>query len=209
MSPTKIFKTVSVPDFSFEKTLWIDGKLLAGVDEAGVAPLAGPVVAAAVIFPRGCSLDGINDSKKLSPKRREELFYEIRKYALSTAVAIVEPDIIDQINILRASLLAMEQAVNKLDTQPDFVFIDGNYPIRTRIRQETLIKGDAKCCSIAAASILAKVTRDAIMYDYHFLFPQYNFKQHKGYPTKDHMEAIRKFGPSPIHRKTFKGVLEV
>lgn len=199
---------MSLPDFSIEKGLWINGKLPAGVDEAGRGPLAGPVVAAAVIFPREYQLDGINDSKKLSPKRREELLCEIKKYALATAVAIIEPDIIDQINILRASLLAMEQAVNKLDTQPDYVLIDGNYPIRTQIRQETIIKGDAKCCSIAAASILAKVTRDAIMYDYHFLFPQYNFKRHKGYPTKEHMEAIRKFGPSPIHRKTFKGVLK-
>ncbi len=199
---------MSLPDFSFEKRLWLDGKLPAGVDEAGRGPLAGPVVAAAVVFPRECRLDGINDSKKLSSKRREELLCEIKKCALTTAVAIIEPEIIDQINILRASLLAMEQAVNKLDTQPDYVLIDGNYPIRTQIRQETMIKGDAKCCSIAAASILAKVTRDAIMCDYHFLFPQYNFKRHKGYPTREHLEAIRKFGPSPIHRKTFKGVLK-
>lgn len=199
---------MSLPDFSFEKRLWIDGKLPAGVDEAGRGPLAGPVVAAAVVFPRECRLDGINDSKKLSSKRREELLCEIKKCALTTAVAIIEPEIIDQINILRASLLAMEQAVNKLDTQPDYVLIDGNYPIRTQIRQETMIKGDAKCCSIAAASILAKVTRDAIMCDYHFLFPQYNFKRHKGYPTREHLEAIRKFGPSPIHRKTFKWVLK-
>ncbi len=199
---------MSLPDFSFEKRLWLDGKLPAGVDEAGRGPLAGPVVAAAVVFPRECRLDGINDSKKLSSKRREELLCEIKKCALTTAVAIIEPEVIDQINILRASLLAMEQAVNKLDTQPDYVLIDGNYPIRTQIRQETMIKGDAKCCSIAAASILAKVTRDAIMCDYHFLFPQYNFKRHKGYPTREHLEAIRKFGPSPIHRKTFKGVLK-
>lgn len=199
---------MSLLDFSFEKRLWIDGKLPAGVDEAGRGPLAGPVVAAAVVFPRECRLDGINDSKKLSSNRREELLCEIKKCALTTAVAIIEPEIIDQINILRASLLAMEQAVNKLDTQPDYVLIDGNYPIRTQIRQETMIKGDAKCCSIAAASILAKVTRDAIMCDYHFLFPQYNFKRHKGYPTREHLEAIRKFGPSPIHRKTFKWVLK-
>jgi ribonuclease HII len=200
---------VSLPDYSFEKRLWIKGKLLAGVDEAGRGPLAGPVVAAAVIFPQGCRLDGIKDSKKLSSKRREELFYEIKKSALATAIAIIKPEIIDQINILRASLFAMEQAVKKLDTQPDYILIDGNYPIRIQIRQETIIKGDAKCCSIAAASILAKVTRDAIMGEYHFLYPQYNFKQHKGYPTKEHLEAIRKFGPSPIHRRTFKGVVKV
>jgi ribonuclease HII len=200
-------KTFSLPDYSFEKRLWIEGKLPAGVDEAGRGPLAGPVVAAAVIFPQGCKLQGINDSKKLSPKKRRELFYEIKKSALTTAIAIIKTDIIDQINILRASLLAMEQAVKNLDTQPDYILIDGNYTIPIRIQQETMIKGDAKCCSIAAASILAKVTRDAIMDDYHFLYPQYNFKQHKGYPTKEHLEAIRKFGPSPIHRKTFKGVL--
>ena len=187
----------------------MSGQLPAGVDEAGRGPLAGPVVAAAVIFPRGCSLDGIKDSKKLSPKRREELFCEIEKFALTTAIAIIKPEIIDQINILRASLLAMEQAVEKLNTQPDYILIDGNYPIRIQIRQETIIKGDAKCCSIAAASILAKVTRDAIMGHYHLLYPQYNFKRHKGYPTKEHLEAIRQFGPSPIHRKTFKGVLQV
>jgi ribonuclease HII len=200
---------LSLPDYSCERRLWIKGKLPAGVDEAGRGPLAGPVVAAAVIFPQGCWLDGINDSKKLSPKKREELFYEIKKSALTTAIAIIKPEIIDQINILRASLLAMEQAVKKLDTRPDYILIDGNYPIRTQIQQETMIKGDAKCCSIAAASILAKVTRDAIMDDYHLLYPQYNFKQHKGYPTREHLEAIRKFGHSPIHRKTFKGVLKV
>lgn len=200
---------MSPADYSCEKRLWIKGKLPAGVDEAGRGPLAGPVVAAAVIFPKGCMLDGINDSKKLSPKKRGELFFEIKKSALATSIAIIRPEIIDQINILRASLLAMEQAVKKLDTQPDYILIDGNYPIRIQIQQETMIKGDAKCCSIAAASILAKVTRDAIMDDYHFLYPQYNFKQHKGYPTKEHLEAIRKFGPSPIHRKTFKGVLQV
>jgi ribonuclease HII len=200
---------VTLPDYSFEEMLWIRGKLLAGVDEAGRGPLAGPVVAAAVIFPQGCKLDGINDSKKLSPKKRERLFYEIKKSALATAITIIKADIIDQINILRASLLAMEEAIKKLDTQPDYILIDGEYTIPTRIQQGTLVKGDSKCCSIAAASILAKVARDAIMDDYHSQYPQYNFRQHKGYPTKDHLEAIRKFGPSPIHRKTFKGVLKV
>ncbi len=200
---------MSQPDFSFEERLWLSGKLLAGVDEAGRGPLAGPVVAAAVIFPQGCRLDGINDSKKLSPKSREKLFREIKKVALTTAIAVIKPEIIDEINILRASLLAMEQAVKNLDTQPSYVLIDGKHPIRTQIQQESMIKGDVKCCSVAAASIVAKVTRDAIMDEYHFLYPEYNFKQHKGYPTKEHLEAIRNFGPSPIHRKTFKGVLKV
>ncbi len=196
------------PDFSFEKMLWLRGKLPAGVDEAGRGPLAGPVVAAAVVFPQGCRLDGINDSKKLSPKTREKLFDEIKKSALATAVAVIKPEIIDEINILRASLLAMEHAVKNLDTQPNYLLIDGKYPIRNQIQQKAIIKGDAKCCSIAAASILAKVTRDAIMDEYHFLYPEYNFRQHKGYPTKEHLEAIRNFGPSPIHRKSFKGVLQ-
>lgn len=200
---------MTLPDYSFEKRLWIQRKLVAGVDEAGRGPLAGPVVAAAVIFPQGCRLDGINDSKKLSPKKREELFYEIKESALATSIAIINAEVIDQINILRASLLAMEEAIQKLDTQPDYVLIDGKYPILTQIQQESLVKGDARCCSIAAASILAKVSRDAIMDEYHAQYPHYNFKQHKGYPTKEHLEAIRKFGPSPIHRKTFKGVLKV
>lgn len=185
------------------------GKLAAGVDEAGRGPLAGPVVAAAVIFPRGCALDGIKDSKQLAPKRREQLLHEIKKTALTTAVAVIQPEIIDRMNILRASLLAMEEAVKRLDTQPDCILIDGNQPIRIQIQQQTVVKGDARCCSIAAASILAKVTRDAIMDDYHHLYPQYNFIQNRGYPTGEHLQAIRRFGPCPIHRKSFRGVLKV
>lgn len=200
---------MSPPDYSFEKRLWTQDKLLAGVDEAGRGPLAGPVVAAAVIFPQGSDLGNLNDSKKLSRQRREALFYEINKSALSTAIAIVKAEIIDEMNILRASLLAMEQAINNLGTKPDFILVDGSYPIRSRIPQATMVRGDANCCSIAAASILAKVTRDSIMDDYHVLYPQYNFKQHKGYPTREHFEAIREFGPSPIHRRTFRGVLNV
>lgn len=179
----------------------------AGVDEAGRGPLAGPVVAAAVILPEEPALDGIDDSKKLSHLRRKEMLERITDTAISFAVGIVEPEKIDEINILRASLLAMETAVNNLDTRPDFLLIDGNRRTSLLIPQNTIIKGDSRCCSIAAASIIAKVTRDTIMEKYDDLYPEYNFKKHKGYPTTEHMEAIKKFGPCPIHRRTFRGVL--
>ncbi len=198
---------MSPPDTVFEQQLWARGKILAGVDEAGRGPLAGPVVAAAVILPEGYPPDGINDSKKLSPNKRDIIFEEINRSALSVAVGIVEPADIDRINILRASLLAMEIAVGKLSRKPDFLLIDGNQRTSLLIPQETLVKGDSRCCSIAAASIVAKVTRDSIMDDYHELYPEYNFKKHKGYPTRDHLEAIKQFGPCPIHRRTFRGVL--
>lgn len=198
---------MSKPDYSFERRLWRDGKLPAGVDEAGRGPLAGPVVAAAVILPRNCSLENLNDSKKLSSRQRETILDLIKKYAISTAVGIVDPEIIDTINILRASLLAMEKAVNSLNPLPDSLLIDGSNRISVSLPQETIIKGDSKSCSIAAASILAKVTRDSIMINYNDTYPEYNFIKHKGYPTRDHLEAIRRFGASPIHRKTFKGVM--
>jgi ribonuclease HII len=182
-------------------------KVPAGVDEAGRGPLAGPVVAAAVILPEECEINGLNDSKKLSPQKREILFDQIKRLAVSIGVGIVEPEEIDRINILRATLLAMEIAVKDLKPQPDSLLIDGNIPTSLLIPQETVVNGDSICYSIAAASIIAKVTRDSIMDDYHNIHPEYNFKKHKGYPTKEHLEALRKFGPCPIHRKTFRGVL--
>ena len=200
-------RILSKPDYSFERRLWRDGKLPAGVDEAGRGPLAGPVVAAAVILPRNCSLENLNDSKKLSSRQRETILDLIKKYAISTAVGIVDPKVIDTINILRASLLAMEKAVNGLNPLPDSLLIDGSNRIFVSLPQETIIKGDSKSCSIAAASILAKVTRDSIMINYNDTYPEYNFIKHKGYPTREHLEAIRRFGASPIHRKTFKGVM--
>ncbi len=190
-----------------EKELWAKGKTPAGVDEAGRGPLAGPVVAAAVILPEGPALKGIDDSKKLSHTRRKKMLDQITQSAVSFAIGIVEPQEIDEINILRASLLAMEISVKNLDTRPDFLLIDGNLKTSLLIPQETIIKGDSRCCSIAAASIIAKVTRDSIMEEYDELYPEYNFRKHKGYPTKEHLEAIRKFGPCPIHRRTFRGVL--
>jgi ribonuclease HII len=195
------------PDYSYEKKIWQIGKIPAGIDEAGRGPLAGPVVAAAVILPKECEIYGLNDSKKLSAQQRKTLFNQIKALAAIIGVGIVRPEEIDRINILRASLLAMEIAVKNLSSQPDFLLIDGNTRTSLLIQQETVVKGDSICCSIAAASIIAKVTRDSIMDDYHNIYPEYNFKKHKGYPTKEHLEALRKFGPCPIHRRTFRGVL--
>jgi len=198
---------LNLPDYSYERRIWKIGKLPAGVDEAGRGPLAGPVVAAAVILPKECEINGLNDSKKLSHQKREILYHQIKAVAVSIGVGIIEPDEIDRINILRAALLAMEIAVKKLNPKPDFLLIDGNIRTSLLIPQQAVIGGDSICNSIAAASIIAKVARDLIMYDYHNIHPEYNFKKHKGYPTKEHYEALRKFGPCPIHRKTFKGVI--
>ncbi|MGQ0792950.1 MAG: ribonuclease HII [Deltaproteobacteria bacterium] len=195
------------PDYGYERKVWERGQIAAGVDEAGRGPIAGPVVAAAVILPKEASIRGLDDSKKLSPRRRDELFGQIREQAVSFGIGIVEPGEIDRINILRAAILAMEMAVGKLGVAPDFLLIDGNTRTSLDMPQEAIIRGDGICNSIAAASIIAKVTRDAIMDDYHKIYPQYNFAEHKGYPTKAHYEALRKFGACPIHRKTFRGVL--
>ena len=179
----------------------------AGLDEAGRGPLAGPVVAACVILPRDCEIEGLNDSKKLSHQQRCRTLIEIRRKAVALSVGIVEPGEIDQINILRAALLAMEKSVTNLHNKPDYLLIDGNQRTSLPMPQETVIKGDSKCASIAAASVLAKVVRDYIMEKYHATYPAYNFLQHKGYPTKEHIEAIRRHGPCPIHRRSFRGVL--
>lgn len=198
---------LSPPDYSYERRIWNIGKISAGVDEAGRGPLAGPVVAAAVILSEECQINGLNDSKKLSPQKREALFHQIKRLAIVTGVGIVESEEIDRINILRASLLAMEFAVTNLNPRPDYLLIDGNILTSLSIPQETVVRGDSRCCSIAAASIIAKVIRDSIMDDYHNIYPEYNFNKHKGYPTKEHLESLKKFGPCPIHRKTFNGVL--
>ena len=198
---------MSPPNLEFEKEIWAKGRIPAGVDEAGRGPLAGPVVAAAVVLPDDCKIEGLDDSKKLSHSKRKKILEEIKSTAISYAVGIVEPEEIDKINILRASLLAMEISVKKLRTKPDYLLIDGNQKTSLLLMQETIVKGDSKSCSIAAASILAKVTRDSIMEEYHLIYPEYNFKGHKGYPTKEHYQAIKEYGPCPIHRKTFRGVL--
>lgn len=184
-------------------------RFIAGVDEAGRGPLAGPVYAAAVILPEDVRLDGINDSKKLSPKKREELFEEITEKAVAYAVFSADEKQIDEINILRATHMAMNGAVSRLSQKPDYVIIDGNSISGMEIPHETVVKGDSKSISIAAASILAKVSRDRYITKMAELYPEYQFEKHKGYGTKEHVEAILKYGASPIHRKTFlKKILE-
>lgn len=183
--------------------------LIAGVDEAGRGPLAGPVVSGAVILSKDFSHNSIDDSKKLTEKKRQDLFPIIRDEAVAVATGICTHQEIDRINILQASLLSMKRAVENLIHTPDFLLIDGKFTIQSKIDQSAIIKGDSKSISIAAASIIAKVTRDAIMTDLHHTYPQYNFAQHKGYPTKAHKAAIKKYGPCPVHRQTFRGVKEV
>jgi len=191
----------------FENALWQeDIKLVAGIDESGRGPLAGPVVAAAVVFPPFKKIDGIKDSKQLSPSKREELFELITKEALDFGVGIVGERIIEKINILQATRLAMSTAVKNLKTTPEFLLIDGPISLDTAISQQPIIDGDEKSFSIGAASIIAKVTRDRMMQKYHKLFPQYGFDRHKGYGTVEHFEALQIHGPCQIHRRTYEPV---
>lgn len=176
---------------------------ICGIDEAGRGPLAGPVVAGAVVLPHDCEILFLNDSKKLSEKRREELFLEIQEKALSWSVGVVGPDVIDEINILQATYQAMRQAIGGLPVTPDILLNDAVTIPGVEVMQVPIIKGDAKSVSIAAASILAKVTRDHMMAEYDALFPEYGFARHKGYGTAAHIAAIRELGPCPIHRRTF------
>ena len=179
-----------------------------GIDEAGRGPLAGPVAAGAVILPENCEILGLNDSKKLSPARREELYDEILDKALAAGVGMAWPARIDEINILQADYEAMCEAIGKLAVMPAVLLNDAVTIPQVTIPQVAIIKGDAKSVSIAAASILAKVTRDRIMMEYDDLFPEYGFAKHKGYGTAEHIAAIRKYGPCPIHRRSFlKGIL--
>ncbi len=176
---------------------------ICGIDEAGRGPLAGPVVAAAVILPKDCDILYLNDSKQLSEKKREELYDVILEKAVATGVGIVSPQVIDEINILQATYEAMRMAIGKLSVTPDLLLNDAVKIPEVSIRQVPIIKGDAKSISIAAASILAKVTRDRMMYEYDKLYPEYGFAGHKGYGCAAHMAAIREYGPCPIHRMTF------
>ncbi len=177
--------------------------LIAGVDEAGRGPLAGPVYAAAVILPENAVIRGINDSKKLSEKRREELYDEITEKAVAWCVAGVNEKRIDEINILNATFDAMNTAVNNLKIAPDYVIIDGNRISGMTILHETVVKGDSKSASIAAASILAKVSRDRFIRNIAEKYPEYGFAKHKGYGTKEHIDALKKYGACEIHRKSF------
>ena len=177
--------------------------LVCGIDEAGRGPLAGPVCAAAVILPAEWEPEGLNDSKKLSPAKRDALYEEIVKNALSWYVAFASEKEIDEVNILRATFLAMGRALAGLDMKPDFALVDGNRDPGLGIPTRCEVKGDGRYACIAAASILAKVSRDRLMEEMDLRYPQYGFRQHKGYPTKAHYDALAKFGPCPIHRRSF------
>lgn len=187
----------------YEKKYYDTCDYICGIDEAGRGPLAGPVVAGAVILPKGLKIPYLNDSKQLSEKKREELYDVIMEQAVSVGVGIVSPERIDEINILQATYEAMREAVGTLSYRPDVLLNDAVIIPELTIPQEKIIKGDAKSLSIAAASVIAKVTRDRMMKAYHELFPEYGFEKHKGYGSKEHIEMIQKIGPCAIHRRSF------
>ncbi len=195
----------TIPDFSIENEVKLNGfSFVCGVDEAGRGPLAGPVYAAAVILPEDCEIEGLNDSKKISEKKRDMLFDIIKQKAVSYCVASASVDEIEEFNILNATYLAMNRAIEGLSMPADYALIDGNrVPNGIKIPCLTVVKGDAKSFSIAAASILAKVTRDRVMNEMSEKYPEYNFKKHKGYGTKEHTDAILEYGPCEIHRLSF------
>ncbi len=190
--------------WELEEEVYAEGfERICGVDEAGRGPLAGPVCAAAVMLPRGLVIEGLNDSKKLSEKKRGALYDVICEKALSYGIAFASVEEIETLNILNATFLAMNRAVEQLDPSPSLALIDGNRNSGILCQSRCIVKGDGRCADIAAASILAKVTRDRLMCQLALTYPQYHFEQHKGYGTKLHYEAIREFGPSPVHRLSF------
>lgn len=190
--------------YEYEKAAMEEGyKIVCGIDEAGRGPLCGPVCAAAVILPLDCEIEGINDSKKLSEKKREAIFEVIKEKAVAYSAVMIDAQTIDEINILQATFMAMRNAVENLSIKPDIALIDGNQKPGLSIEQRTIVKGDAKSISIAAASIVAKVTRDRYMREVDEKYPQYKFSQHKGYGTKLHYEMIAEHGICPEHRRTF------
>jgi len=194
----------SPPGFGFERALWRQGyRRVAGIDEAGRGPLAGPVVAAAVVVPEGFVLDGVDDSKKLPPEKREEIFALLCSGAADVGVGIIGHEVIDEINILNATFRAMHAAVRNLSLPADYLLVDGNRFTGGPLPYAAIVKGDARCFSIAAASIVAKVSRDRLMIEYDCQFPGYGFAQHKGYGTPEHRDAIARLGRCPIHRRSF------
>ncbi len=192
----------------FERSAYQDGACrVAGLDEAGRGPLAGPVVAAAVVFPEGLLIPGVTDSKQVAEGRRERLYDEIIAASAAYGIGIVDERTIDEVNILEASIIAMERALECISPLPDHLLIDGNFTLpRVSIPQRPIVKGDCLSHSIAAASILAKVTRDRLMRELHERYPQYNFPKHKGYGTKEHLELLLRHGPCDVHRKSFQPV---
>jgi ribonuclease HII len=209
MMQAELFAHTPADLLAFERQAGSRGfRLIAGVDEAGRGPLAGPVVAAAVVLPTGLFIAGVDDSKKLSPDRREHLFDVIMAQALSVGVGFGPAELIDRINILQATRHAMLEAVSKLMPQPDMILIDGISTIDSPLPQKTIKKGDSLSLSIAAASIIAKVTRDRLMRELDRVYPGYGLAGHKGYGSATHLEAIRRLGPSPVHRLSFRGVRE-
>ena len=205
----ELFSATPLDTLKFERSAYSDGfTCVAGIDEAGRGPLAGPVMAAAVILPAGLTIIGVDDSKKLTPDKREKIYEIIMAQATSVGVGIVSPVEIDRINILQATRRAMLAAVQQLSPHPDYLLIDGISAIDSTIPQKTIKKGDSLSLSIAAASIIAKVTRDRLMIEMDTAYPGYGFAGHKGYGSAAHLDAIRRLGPSPIHRLTFGGVKE-
>lgn len=209
-SPALLNLEPDVPNWQWETTAWSEGwEIVAGVDEAGRGPLAGPVAAAAVVLPRGIELAGLRDSKCLQEAQREELYARIVEVAVCWAVELVEPEEIDRLNILRATHIGMARALARLSQAPCGALVDGLPAQGLPCPHRALVRGDARCMSIAAAAILAKVTRDRHMVELDRRYPGYGLARHKGYPTRDHMAALRELGPSPCHRLTFRPVAEL
>ena len=209
MDNLELFEEGDVSTLYFEELAKRRGfESVAGIDEAGRGPLAGPVVAAAVILPEEFELPGLTDSKKLTEKQRDKFYPQIRQQAKAFGIGVASVGEIDEINILQATLLAMQRAISRLSHLPDHLLIDGITPLPLKISQQTLKKGDSRSLSIAAASVIAKVVRDRIMYSYSRQLPEYSFAKHKGYGTHLHRQAIAEFGPCYLHRKTFSGVKE-